>query len=161
MNICFHPFNIYLSTSFNSDLTYYSNKFEYIIKLLNENKQRNDSQNEKKKRIAILTRNDMILKILTEIVSHFQPVVVINHSLNGYERYKLFNKSHQDDNIILIVDSRMNIIDLDLYYYDYVVVFDNGLSLNKHIIYKPKDLIGEDNFKTVLYIYIIIVIYID
>lgn len=160
MNICFHPFNIYLSTSFNSDLTYYSNKFEYIIKLLNENKQRNDSQNEKKKRIAILTRNDMILKILTEIVSHFQPVVVINHSLNGYERYKLFNKSHQDDNIILIVDSRMNIIDLDLYYYDYVVVFDNGLSLNKHIIYKPKDLIGEDNFKTVLYIYIIIVIYI-
>lgn len=160
MNICFHPFNIYLSTSFNSDLTYYSNKFEYIIKLLNENKQRNDSQNEKKKRIAILTRNDMILKILTEIVSHFQPVVVINHSLNGYERYKLFNKSHQDDNIILIVDSRMNIIDLDLYYYDYVVVFDNGLSLNKHIIYKPKDLIGEDNFKTVLYILLLLYIYI-
>lgn len=46
----------------------------------------------------------------------------------------------------------MNIIDLKLYYYDYVIIFDNGLSLNKHFVYKPKNLIGQIGYKTVIFL---------
>lgn len=104
------------------------------------------------KKIAILTRNELALKILSVICSRFQPVVVINQLENGYEREKLLKLSQSNDDIILIVDSRMNIIDLKLYYYDYVIIFDNGLSLNKHFVYKPKNLIGQIGYKTVIFL---------
>lgn len=40
-------------------------------------------------------------------------------------------------NSILIIDSNINIMDCELYDYNIIVIFDNGISLNDHFVYKP------------------------
>lgn len=142
MKIMSHPLLIVTPLVFEKDMCYYTNKLLQLKSIL-------DNANNDKK-IAILSRvyiymfiylqNQFTLDIISHFCSYYtRQVCMLSENLSGFERERIIEYCRILNNVILLVDANINLMDCELYNYNYIIVFDNGISLNDHFIYKPID----------------------
>lgn len=75
--------------------------------------------------------------MLEIFISKIYPVDVIKSDTSGYDR-ECIKEKVTTTNSILIINTYINLMDLQLYYFDKVLIFDETYSLNPNVIYLYK-----------------------